>query len=110
MALSAIYRVSYFRVVYNILKRIAECSSWTCRRDEVTSLRKKQSRKKGIVRVTETDETETPKRALNRDAIWNAALDLFAKKASSKRQWKRLPQQQELHGVHSFVNLNQKAT
>ncbi len=43
-------------------------------------MRKKQSRKKGIVRVTETDETETPKRALNRDAIWNAALDLFAEK------------------------------
>jgi len=41
-------------------------------------LRKKQSRKKSVVRAMEAEKTETPKRALTRNAIWNAALKLFA--------------------------------
>jgi AcrR family transcriptional regulator len=41
-------------------------------------LRKKQSRKKSVVRAVDGEKTETPKRALTRDAIWNAALNLFA--------------------------------
>jgi AcrR family transcriptional regulator len=41
-------------------------------------LRKKQSRKKSAVRAMEREKIETPKQALTRDAIWNAALNLFA--------------------------------
>lgn len=41
-------------------------------------MRKKQSRKKSVARAIGTEKTETPKRALIRDAIWNAALNLFA--------------------------------
>jgi AcrR family transcriptional regulator len=44
----------------------------------VTALRKRQSRKKSVVRAIGTEKTETPKQALTRDAIWNAALNLFA--------------------------------
>jgi AcrR family transcriptional regulator len=43
-------------------------------------LRKKQSRKKTVVRAVDGEKTETPKRERTRDAIWNAALDLFAEK------------------------------
>jgi AcrR family transcriptional regulator len=50
------------------------------RRVEVTALRKKQSRKKNVLRAVGEEGTETPKQALTRDAIWNAALDLFAEK------------------------------
>lgn len=43
-------------------------------------MRKKQSRKKVVLRAVDGENTETPKRALTRDAVWNAALDLFAEK------------------------------
>ena len=33
-----------------------------------------------MLRAVDGENTETPKRALTRDAIWNAALDLFAEK------------------------------